>query len=96
MSVTRAERRALRGAALLDQHRPGWERELELYLLNMHSCSNCVLGQLYGTYENGCHALNVDRIRDEPEHFGFEGDDGVSYHDLDKAWTKIITERTKE
>jgi hypothetical protein len=68
--------RVKRGAALLDEKRPGWAREIALDRLAMNSCFNCVLGQVYGSYFAGLDALQVavgygseggfDRDPDEP------------------------------
>lgn len=48
----RATERVAAGTAWLDEHRPGWHREIDLYALDMMDCNACVLGQLYGTYVN--------------------------------------------
>lgn len=88
MSMTRADRRAQRGAQLLSIHRPGWEQEIELDILYMGSCVNCVLGQLYHSYEHGVEELN---LQEQEAYFGFDVDDDITYRDLDKSWTKILT-----
>ena len=36
------------GADLLDHARPGWYRRIDLDLLNLDSCFDCILGQAYG------------------------------------------------
>jgi hypothetical protein len=46
-----------RGAALLDKIEPGWELKIDLAELNLSSSCRCVLGQLYGEYEEGCEIL---------------------------------------
>lgn len=55
---------AQKGAQLLDQIRPDWAREINLDTLNMIEGSYCVLGQLFGEFEDGMrqvmHACNVD------------------------------------
>jgi hypothetical protein len=55
---TTAERVA-RGAALLDQYRPGWADEIDLHELRIESGSDCVLGQLYGDYGEGRERLRI-------------------------------------
>lgn len=47
------------GAALLDQKRPGWYREIDLDQLEMGSDTKCVLGQLYGEYIKGRYTLTL-------------------------------------
>lgn len=44
---------AIKGAAFLDKKAPGWERHIDLVRLDMSSKNDCVLGQLWGTYERG-------------------------------------------
>jgi hypothetical protein len=47
MSATIAERVA-KGAALLDEKRPGWDAAIDLAVLDLESCRLCVIGQLFG------------------------------------------------
>jgi hypothetical protein len=49
--------RVKRGAALLDEKRPGWAGRIALDRLAMGSCSACVLGQIFGGFDLGVHAL---------------------------------------
>jgi len=50
------------GMALLDAKRPGWYKEVDLKTLNIDSCDKCVLGQLYGGYEEGVNKVFPDYI----------------------------------
>lgn len=45
----------MKGVAWLDEHNPGWEREENINLkeLNLLSCVDCILGQLFGEYFKG-------------------------------------------
>jgi hypothetical protein len=54
--------RVMRGAHLLDQHRPGWERQINL--LRLGGLENDVLEQLYGSHEKAMEALGFGSIRD--------------------------------
>jgi hypothetical protein len=65
-----ATQRVRGGANLLDYHRPGWEREIDIEHLDMGDTDFCVLGQLYGDYESGCDALGLGR-NDERATHGF-------------------------
>jgi hypothetical protein len=51
--------RIQRGAILLDAKNPGWENEVNLEGLEIHSYGNCVLAQLYGGYDTGLKSLEV-------------------------------------
>lgn len=39
-----------RGINWLDENHPGWEMEIDLSLLNMSECEECVIGQAVGDY----------------------------------------------
>lgn len=52
-ALTRVER----GAALLDQHKPNWELQLDPGRLSILDYFNCVLGQLFGTFSAGLDFL---------------------------------------
>lgn len=45
-----AQEAAARGARFLDERRPGWEREIDLSVLDLQSCHDCIIGQLYGNF----------------------------------------------
>ena len=44
--------RVARGAALLDERIPGWDQRIDLDTLDIDSCQNCVLSQLFGSPQN--------------------------------------------
>jgi hypothetical protein len=98
--------RVERGAALLDEKRPGWWREIDLGRLNLRSGCDCVIGQIGGTltYSDTVCSLGADRTAEEVR-FGFEaaevikGDDwdwnvqDAEYDALTEAWRDLITGR---
>ena len=49
--------RVREGAALLDERRPGWRGAIDVERLDLGSCFNCVLGQLYGQFGYGMLTL---------------------------------------
>lgn len=52
--------RVAKGVALLDEKRPGWERELDLETLDISDGNFCVTAQLYGgLWRNGMQALGL-------------------------------------
>lgn len=55
-----------RGAALLDRHKPGWERLVDLDELRMSSCMLCTAGQAFEV-----EASKV-RAREDSEYSGFD------------------------
>lgn len=49
--------RVARGVALLDQAQPRWMDLIDLELLELSGCYECVLGQVFGSYLDGRAAL---------------------------------------
>lgn len=72
--------RVVRGATLLDQKAPGWYNRINMFDLDIASCSRCILGQLYSgiptelnfidRYYNGESALGITS-RTEAAYYGF-------------------------
>jgi hypothetical protein len=61
-----------RGIKLLDEHVPGWHKSVTPGTLDCTSGRNNVLGQLFGTSEEGCIILGSGAgDRDFLFHFGF-------------------------
>lgn len=42
--------RAAKGATFLDSRNPGWYKDIEIGILDMHSVFDCVLGQVFGDF----------------------------------------------
>jgi hypothetical protein len=94
-----------RGAAILDELRPGWYQDIDLEKLDLISSWHCVLGQLYGHFGEGLQATMTYRYRDgwgvfgSASAFGFMPADGyqesrpILYELLKAEWTKVIIER---
>lgn len=63
------KKRALRGARRLDCVNPGWALKVSLSRLNLARGNRCVLGQLYGSFQNGVSEVlwagAIDPARDE-------------------------------
>jgi len=73
------EKEVRAGAQFLDEQRPGWELKLNVGELDLNSCSQCVIGQLYGEY-----TMNIEGLTDSDQgrsELGFF----VPY-DMDTAW----------
>ena len=92
--------RVAKGAALLDEKRPGWVDRIDLDTLDIDNCEDCVLGQAFEAevhddencgYTDGLEALGIPSGRPE-EDFGFDA------HRADQAsltaeWKRVITAR---
>jgi hypothetical protein len=68
-------RRVAAGARLLDRHYPGWHRRVDPEVLDALDTGRCVLGQLFGGYEQGLDELTDCRC-----------DKVAGYHRNPVAW----------
>lgn len=85
------DQRVLDGAAFLDEHHPGWAAKIDVKKLCLQDCSQCVLGQVYGDYDDGLTELN---IRTSPINMGFNTSDGDADWDLlQRHWEREIRSR---
>jgi hypothetical protein len=93
--------RVASGAIYLDSKMPDWHERINVSQLDMHSTSNCVLGQLFGGYWNGLKAVGISTdAKDETA-----ADLGFDYYGLKpienqaqlmtEAWAKIVRARQK-
>lgn len=41
-----------RGVYWLDENHPGWAQDINLEMLDMSACTDCVIGQAVGSYSN--------------------------------------------
>jgi hypothetical protein len=90
--------RVIRGIELLQKkHGDGWI-EIDLKTLDLRDGDRCVLGQLYGDYEQGlealapreCAFLNGTRYAfDITDLLDYECED-QEYDDLDDAWRLVL------
>lgn len=71
------------GIALLDREQPGWRTKIDLDKLDLASCSVCVLGQIFGDYDEGIEQLNINGYD-----YGFNAMSGMS--ELTEAWKEAL------
>lgn len=99
MSAAIAERVA-RGAALLDAKRPGWDRQVDLAVLDLEDCALCVIGQLFGPeresdadgpFGRGLDALGL--CHGEEFAHGFDAEIPGEFPALTGEWRRVITAR---
>jgi hypothetical protein len=98
-TIERTAERVAKGAALLDDKKPGWAERIDLGKLQMHSCYECILGQLFAAdhltdahtpFGVGIRALLLADDDDVPSAYGFDGHDADA---LNAEWEHVITER---
>lgn len=86
--------RVASGAALLDEKRPGWWREIDLATLDIGDTCNCVVGQLIGGSArrrlDGLPAVTGSfEYAPWPWKFGMNGDP----ESLTAEWKRVISGR---
>jgi hypothetical protein len=59
-AIAELKARQARGLRILDAKRPCWQGQVDPDRLQMDDCENCVLGQAFGSYLNGCDFLWTD------------------------------------
>jgi hypothetical protein len=93
--VTEVEDRVARGATILDKKRPGWVDLIDLGKLDLASNRQCVLGQVFGSFDLGSREVDVPNIDDYgfcdcPEH---DGVGGVAKGETLRAWDRLVNSR---
>lgn len=81
-----------KGIQFLDKNYSGdWRSKLDLDELDLGSCSVCVLGQLFGSYDTGLNEMGLDESRYGDENaysLGFNTSDSMAA--LTKAWRDAL------
>lgn len=102
VTANKVAERVARGAAWLDEQKPGWP-QLITEELEMSGCRSCVLGQVFaveGGKESGywwaldsvgwTEETGASAIWDWASYHGFEGPEYVL---LEEEWLRVIGER---
>lgn len=98
-TMATAQEYAARGADLLDRYRPGWAEEIVPEGLDLADPCDCILGQIYGQYDEGCTELSEDDgfYGSSAEAYGFTTPLGWPGHPhwglLETAWLNEIAIR---
>lgn len=93
------------GAEYLDTHYSDWRDKVDEQRLSMASGTHCILGQVFGDYEDGIRRIFAERVESEGDpgdwdvgkssmarEFGFI-DNGACYLALDYAWQDELRKR---
>lgn len=100
-----AVERVNRGALLLDEENPSWMEKVVPDNLQMSSARWCIVGQVYGDYDDGVgipfgmqvigeelNQDNRDEVTEKAIEHGFM-DNGVPFDLLDRVWVYLLTAR---
>lgn len=81
---------ATKGAAFLDEETPGWASRVDVKHFDMAEGYGCVLGQLYGGYENAISIFDWWQEPHTPAKLGFDHCDAYNYTQLNRAWVRMV------
>ena len=96
------ENAAYNGMLLMDEVKPGWEKDINLEILDMYSGSKCIIGQ---SFPEEWFSEAVERLRIDPDDYGFSADRIMDsfrasgtyvYSMLTGIWSDIITDRLSQ
>jgi hypothetical protein len=82
---------AAAGAAFLDKRMEGWADKITR-TVKIHSCSECILGQLFGEFDAGVMALSIGNPA-EAAKLGFAAPYIMAYSSLNAAWEREVAAR---
>jgi hypothetical protein len=77
-----------RGEAFLDEHVPGWRDAVEPYGLDLANGCQCVLGQVFGDYDDGLRLLGLTQR--DAQRLGFFTWGRQTFGKLTDAWRRVI------
>jgi hypothetical protein len=85
-----------RGAAFLDGIRQDWRPQIDVRTLRLESGTECVLGQLYGTYSQGLVETGLSVGVQRPSDYGFSLRGDIYYYmpawyALNRAWREELS-----
>jgi hypothetical protein len=78
----------LAAAEVLDEKGPeDWRERIDPSTLEVASCSECVLGQIFGGYHLGLKALDIG-----PHHYRMRAFSGITHRAMTAAWLNYLAE----
>lgn len=95
------EEQIKRGVALLDEARPGWREYVAVERLDVARADQCVLGQVFGSYQAGAYILGLSSTVAKAGHGFTVGSSGTTpYHQqyavLTAEWVQEIENYVNE
>jgi hypothetical protein len=80
-----------RGISFLDRHYPQWIEHINVETLDVGFNEVCMLGQLFGSFENGQQVLGLIPL--QAEWLGFNTWIGNDHEELTACWKSAIEKR---
>jgi hypothetical protein len=83
------------GGAFLDTMRDDdWRSEIDTHNLSLASTTRCIVGQLYGEYDDGLRALGINNVKARGYGFesGYTDDTSVGSYALNDAWKEYLAQ----
>jgi hypothetical protein len=78
-----------RGESFLDVHVPGWRDQVDPSSLDLADCHQCVLGQVFGDYNDAVVLLGLT-LKDA-QRLGFDWWGRQTFVRLTEAWRRVIS-----
>lgn len=72
------------GIGYLDTHVKGWRKKIDLKKLDLGNPECCVLGEVYGDYDDGKKELGISE--EKATELGFNNESGWGMADLTAEW----------
>jgi hypothetical protein len=79
-----------KGVSLLNEVNPNWKKKIRVSLLNMDKKQMCILGQLYGHYDEGLRILHLNSQTSLEHGFRTKPAPPEERQILTEEWRKII------
>lgn len=80
----------------LDKIRPGWEYEITIYQLHIGYCHNCILGQIFGEFEEIRIKLGLSEKETEKLGFFLYSERRITYQELTQMWVNELQQRNAQ
>ena len=103
LTKAEASARVAKGAARLDERLPGWERRIDIGILSLGSCFDCIVGQLFKDesawpFSYGIRALDMGVDGVGAAEYGVADHNGGerAFDYLQDAWVDAIAARVTQ
>ena len=94
MTIDEMKAAIKRGIKFLDEKVPNWRRAITPDELDLGSCELCILGQIYGDFDNGRLGLSLGLSKAEEYGLYYEslnpGEIDRYYSHLTKLWKEAL------